>query len=427
MKKISKLIYHEFTKSGLLKALKDGGGKLLWAADEFGELLVHALNPNDKEWKGFRGILNNFYSGRGISKAFAGRDTCILDHVIFSIAGTTQPQPFCAIMEKLMNTNDGLIDRFMQISAPGNSRPNYGPMSKQVAEISNDWPKKLLLYAYNQHANIEPKNYELSEDALECLQSYRSAEQEHREMIYDEAEEALCSPTTTLKDFNFNFGDSKDIDNALRCALLLHVAKYSFEYVLSNNVIDIPNEIPLKTLQGAFELITVLKKQFKVYTTMLSQEDIPSSSKLDAIASASRKVTNEQVDIRKLIMNFPGPVVTSSFLCRINRKLTAQEIITHFKHLGTYKVGDLNYMGIYKEVGVLHNRCSQCFFKAPRNEIKPELFDELDFDGYTYEQFLNRDISDEPPAKLAKLSQSWEAFYRELIDQYKTCFNIVDE
>uniref|UniRef100_A0A915JVS6 Uncharacterized protein n=1 Tax=Romanomermis culicivorax TaxID=13658 RepID=A0A915JVS6_ROMCU len=160
----------------------------------------------------------------------------------------------------------------------------------------------------------------------------------------------------------------------------------------------------------------------KVYKTMLSEDDTLEGSKLDAIASASLKVAKQHVDIRKLIMDFPGPIFTSSFICHNNRKFSAQEVVTYFKHLGTYKVGDICFVGFYKELGVLHNLLSLCFFKVPKNMIKQEIFDEVGYSSCQYEVNLNLNISNEPPAKLAKLSDSWQAFYNELKEQYDTYF-----
>uniref|UniRef100_A0A915KBK6 Uncharacterized protein n=1 Tax=Romanomermis culicivorax TaxID=13658 RepID=A0A915KBK6_ROMCU len=66
-KRLPQLVFQDFTSSSLMRAIKDAGQCLIWASDEFGAGLTHALNPKDKEWRGFRAMLNSFYSGTGMT------------------------------------------------------------------------------------------------------------------------------------------------------------------------------------------------------------------------------------------------------------------------------------------------------------------------------------------------------------------------
>uniref|UniRef100_A0A915IKA4 Uncharacterized protein n=1 Tax=Romanomermis culicivorax TaxID=13658 RepID=A0A915IKA4_ROMCU len=135
-KKIGKLVFQDFTKAGLLKALGTTSGCMLWASDEFGPILSQAVGTNDCEWRGFRSILNNFYSGCGLTKAFACKEAAEVDSVFFSIAGSTQPHPFCNLLEKITSTTDGLEDRFLQISAT--------PYMEERMETANEFPDLIL-------------------------------------------------------------------------------------------------------------------------------------------------------------------------------------------------------------------------------------------------------------------------------------------
>jgi len=156
----------------MTRAVKDAGNRLIWASDEFGSGLVHALNPKDKEWRGFRATLNSYYTGSSLSKAYSSRESVTSDNVSFSICGSTQPQPYAEILEKLLNTSDGLIDRFLSISAP--AIVHYWPMatSKCVETISEDWPCRLFTMVYDAHDGAPGVTYSLSEEALEELKVF---------------------------------------------------------------------------------------------------------------------------------------------------------------------------------------------------------------------------------------------------------------
>jgi len=114
-KQIPKLFYQEFTRPALSKAINDLKGKFLWAADEFASVFLPTLTPSDREWRGFRGALNSYYSRKGTAKMYASKPSAVLSTVDFNISGVLQPQPYCSIIDKLISIDDGLIDRFLQV------------------------------------------------------------------------------------------------------------------------------------------------------------------------------------------------------------------------------------------------------------------------------------------------------------------------
>uniref|UniRef100_A0A915JWD3 Uncharacterized protein n=1 Tax=Romanomermis culicivorax TaxID=13658 RepID=A0A915JWD3_ROMCU len=82
-KRLQQLVFQDFTSSGLMRAIKDARQHLIWASDEFGAGLTHALNPKDNEWRGFWATLNSFYSGTGSSKNYAQKAETTSDSVFF--------------------------------------------------------------------------------------------------------------------------------------------------------------------------------------------------------------------------------------------------------------------------------------------------------------------------------------------------------
>jgi len=192
-----------------------------------------------------------------------------------------------------------------------------------------------MSYCFDQHRETV-KKYHLSDQAKQDLQELKRQEQERRETMFKDAEEAIESASSTdinLSDFesgdlqislkcdflkiSSNPGDSKDIDNGLRLTLLLHIVKHGIEHVLKKKPDNetIPLEISEVTFQRAFELVTVLKTQLKLYKNIVQTAQLESTTK-EAILSASKRAETSIVDIRYVIAKIPGPFVTSSMICR---------------------------------------------------------------------------------------------------------------
>jgi len=114
-KNIPRQFFQEFTRPALSKSINEMNGKFLWASDEFASVFLPTLSPSDREWRGFRGTLNSYYSRKGSAKCYASKPVAANVTVDFNISGVLQPQPFCSIIEKLLGVDDGLVDRFLQV------------------------------------------------------------------------------------------------------------------------------------------------------------------------------------------------------------------------------------------------------------------------------------------------------------------------
>jgi len=252
-----------------------------------------------------------------MSKAYAQREAVQSDAVAFSICGSTQPQPFCLVLEKLISTNDGLIDRFVQLSAAAIVSRTPSAMTQAVSTIDREWPTKLLTFIYDKHQTTPATTYRLSDESAAELQIFRNAENERTEMVVNDAVEALSGDAEDNNvDISFDFGNSKDIDNGLRLSVLLHILKHGFLHVLSNNDDhEIPYRIPRDCFILAFELLSIMKTQMKTYKHMLF-EDIDKGTKRNLIGSANRVTNSKEANICRLLLKFPGPIVTSTMIIR---------------------------------------------------------------------------------------------------------------
>jgi len=72
----------------------------------------------------------------------------------------------------------------------------------------------------------------------------------------------------------------------------------------------------------------------------------------ESITTASKKANRSVVDIRNVIANLRGPIVTSRMICRLHRNVTAGECISTLKRIGDVSKGEPGYMGKYVRVRV---------------------------------------------------------------------------